>query len=86
MQTYDAQRGTLTLRDGVTADTLRVDVSLCLSPFRTYPWLQERNTVAVVVGYLESCEDDDSSGHSEDDYCGEGFGDSDSVRDTPLCV
>ena len=78
VQSYDAQRGTLTLRDGTTSDTLRVDVSLCLSPFGTYPWLQERNTVVVVVGYLEPCEDT-HDGHSNDDEYGEDYGGSDAV-------
>lgn len=56
---YDAPRETLTLRDGGTADTLRVDVSLCVSPFRTYPWLEERNTVVVAMGYVEEARGDE---------------------------
>ena len=47
--------GTIVLKDGEAEDELLVDISLCFSPFNTYPWLQELNTVVSVVGYLEKC-------------------------------
>lgn len=46
-------KGTVTLCDGETDDELLVDISLCFSPFQTYPWLEEQNTAVMVVGYLE---------------------------------
>ena len=53
VHTYSAPHELLLLQDGESGDTVHVDVSLCVSPFRTYPWLEERNTVITVMGYIE---------------------------------
>ncbi|KAJ3554929.1 hypothetical protein NM688_g2849 [Phlebia brevispora] len=54
VQAYDSMNGIIIIKDGETDDELLVDVSLCLTPFKTYPWLQERNTAVMAVGYLEA--------------------------------
>ena len=54
VQAYDSLNGLIVLRDGETTDDVLVDISLCLSPFKTYPWLQEQNTVVMILGYLEA--------------------------------
>ncbi len=51
LQSYDPDGNIICIRDGDVS--LLVDVSLCLSPFKTYPWLREPNTVVMALGYLE---------------------------------
>ena len=53
---FDSMKGLVLLRDGETDDELIVDISLCLSPFKTYPWLQEQNNIVMALGYLEYAE------------------------------
>lgn len=37
---------------------LPVEVSLCTNPFRTAPWLREKNSLVSVIGYVESVKDE----------------------------
>lgn len=34
-----------------------MDISLCLSGYRSLPWLREENAVVMVIGYLEKFEE-----------------------------
>ncbi|KAL6308145.1 hypothetical protein BKA93DRAFT_765610 [Sparassis latifolia] len=53
--TYIADSSTLLIADGENA--LFVDVSLCLSPWQSYLWLQENNGTLFALGYLEQVQD-----------------------------
>lgn len=48
---YDLERSLIYLEDGDAC--LPVDISLCLNGQQSYPWLRERNTVVMALGYLE---------------------------------
>ncbi|KAH8093951.1 hypothetical protein BXZ70DRAFT_373398 [Cristinia sonorae] len=45
------------LTDG-KQNTLLVDISLCLEPFKSSPWLREKHSLVMLVGYLEDLDDD----------------------------
>lgn len=51
LQAYALEESIIVLEDDDSH--LLVDISLCLSGQASYPWLRERNTVVVAVGYLE---------------------------------
>ncbi|KAI0345856.1 hypothetical protein BDW22DRAFT_1353461 [Trametopsis cervina] len=51
LQAYALEESIIVLEDDDLH--LLVDISLCLSGQASYPWLRERNTVVVAVGYLE---------------------------------
>ncbi|CCM03338.1 uncharacterized protein FIBRA_05467 [Fibroporia radiculosa] len=48
---HNTEASLLLLADGDAA--LFVDISLCLSPFKSAPWLQEINTPVLALGYIE---------------------------------
>ncbi|KAI0675021.1 hypothetical protein C8Q78DRAFT_1075364 [Trametes maxima] len=49
---YDIDSSTVLIHD--SEDALLVDVALCLSAWRSTPWLREPRTVVMALGYLES--------------------------------
>ena len=51
LRLYDAENSIISLADEL--DTLLVDISLCLSGVRSFPWLREENTLVMVIGYIE---------------------------------
>ena len=51
LRLYDAENSIISLADEL--DTLLVDISLCLSGFRSFPWLREENILVMVIGYIE---------------------------------
>ncbi|EKM54048.1 uncharacterized protein PHACADRAFT_185036 [Phanerochaete carnosa HHB-10118-sp] len=48
---YDAENALVCIAD--EQDTLLIDISLCLSGFRSFSWLREVNTPLMAIGYLE---------------------------------
>ncbi|KAL7281267.1 hypothetical protein ACG7TL_004575 [Trametes sanguinea] len=48
---HDTANQTVLIHDG--EDALLVDVSLCLNPGASAPWLRESRTVVMALGYLE---------------------------------
>ncbi|CDO69294.1 hypothetical protein BN946_scf184976.g13 [Trametes cinnabarina] len=51
---HDTENSTILIHDG--EDALLVDVSLCLSPGASSPWLREPGTIVMALGYLELLE------------------------------
>ncbi|KZT04658.1 uncharacterized protein LAESUDRAFT_657387 [Laetiporus sulphureus 93-53] len=54
MLAYIPETSMLLLADGHAA--LFVDISLCLNPHSSMPWLRERNSVIMAMGNLEESE------------------------------
>jgi hypothetical protein len=52
---YDVANSIISLAD--EQDSLLVDISLCLSGFRSLPWLREENTPVMAIGYLEKLDE-----------------------------
>ncbi len=51
LQTCDLGHSMIVIEDGETP--LLTDISLCLTGQTSYPWLRERNTTVVAIGYLD---------------------------------
>ncbi|CAL1707765.1 unnamed protein product [Somion occarium] len=51
VSSYDVKSATMVLRD--EDESVLIDISLCLDPFKSYSWLRETNAPVMVVGYLE---------------------------------
>ncbi|KAI9067099.1 hypothetical protein FKP32DRAFT_1609620 [Trametes sanguinea] len=51
---HDTANQTIMIHDG--EDALLVDVSLCLNPGASSPWLRESRTIVMALGYLELSE------------------------------
>lgn len=52
LRAYDPESALICLDDEDAS--LLVDISLCLSGDDSYPWLRERNSVVMTIGYLET--------------------------------
>ncbi|KAI0700937.1 hypothetical protein BC835DRAFT_322507 [Cytidiella melzeri] len=51
LQAHDLEHSMIVLEDKDAP--LLVDISLCLNGRASYPWLRERNTIVMAVGYLD---------------------------------